>query len=344
VRNESDFIKDCIESINAFETKGMFKIEILLINGMSEDDTKEKAYSLKIPNLKIIDNTNITQAHGFNLGVQHSKGNWIAWFGAHSTYPSDYLLGLYSSAIHSESDYTGGIIDTVPFNESYNASVVQALTTHKFGVGNSGFRTGAKEGFSDTASYGLFNKNIFSKIGFLDERLIRAQDYEFNARIRKSGGKVWLNPNLAVRYINQPTLLIFLKKQFFKEAPYNAFMWYLAPYTFAYRHAITGVFSLGIIAGGILSYYFTPIRIIYAGVLGFYFLLAIASAVQQAMRYKKLLHILTLPLSFLSYHFFHGVGVLTGLVKLLLGVAPVQKINEPWTGYGSFRIKSGMFD
>ena len=338
VRNEEYFIKQCIQSIKDFKSDNLFTTEILMIDGISTDNTRQIIEKLHLDNVKIIDNPKITQALGFNLGVKHANGNWIAWLGALSVYPSDYLLGLFSSANRSKSEYTGGIIETVPNNENYNASVVQALTTHKFGVGNSGFRTGAKEGYADTASYGLFNKNIFSEIGFLDERLIRAQDYEFNARIRRFGGKVWLNPNLVVKYTNQLNLSLFLKKQFFKEAPYNTYMWYLAPYTFAYRHAITGVFSLGIIAGGVLSYYFFPIRIIYTGVLGFYFLLACVSAVQQALRYKKPLHFITLPLCFFSYHFSHGLGVLTGIVKLLLGISPVQKIKEPWDGYGSFRV------
>ncbi len=66
-------------------------------------------------------------------------------------------------------------------------------------------------------------------------------------------------------------------------------------------------------------------------------LLAVASAVQQAIRYKRPLHVLTLPLCFFLYHFLHGIGVLWGLLRLLTGTASVQKIAEPWPGAGRKR-------
>jgi len=338
-RNEEKYIKNCIDSIILFDTSAKFTFEILIVDGMSTDATLNIIRKMNLNNVRIIKNPQITQAHGFNLGIQNSLGNWVAWLGAHSVYPSNYLIGLFNSARKSNSDYTGGIIETIPYDHSYSASIVQALTTHEFGVGNSGFRTGTKEGLADTASYGLFKRDVFDKIGYLDERLIRAQDFEFNARIRRSGGKVWLNPSLIVKYLNQPNLLLFLKKQLFKEAPYNAYMWYLAPYTFSYRHAITGVFATGIIGGGILSFLFNPVKYMYSGVLGLYALLALFSAFQQAKRYKKILHVLTLPPSFFAYHFVHGIGVLLGLTKLLLNLSPVQRIKEPWTGFGKYRYR-----
>ncbi len=340
-KNEILFIDKCVRSILSQNTDDKYEIEIIIVDGLSNDGTADAVRSLseEVDRLILVENHEINQASGFNLGISCAKGAWIAWFGAHSEYPQNYLLGLYNSSIRANADYTGGSINTIPHNTSYSASLVQAITTHKFGVGNSGFRTTAKEGPADTASFGLYKAQVFEIIGKFDQRLVRGQDFEFNSRIRKSGGLVWINPDLVVNYTNQPNLYLFLKKQFMKEAPYNAYMWYLAPYTFAYRHAITGVFAAGIIIGGILSFYFPVIRTIYFGVAALYFILACGSAIQQAYRYKKPLHILFLPFSFFSYHLFHGLGILMGIVKILLGMSPVQKVNEPWGGYGSYRVQ-----
>ena len=171
----------------------------------------------------------------------------------HSKYPRNYLKLCYETALRTGAENVGGLFITKPGGDNYQASLVQALTTHKFGIGNAGFRIGMPEGKTDTVPYGFYKKDIFSKIGFLDERLVRAQDYEFNRRIIKKGGIVWRNPDIHVHYYNQPTLFKFLIKQIKFEAPYNAYMWSLAPYTFAYRHAITGVFSAGVIGGILLS-------------------------------------------------------------------------------------------
>jgi hypothetical protein len=47
--------------------------------------------------------------------------------------------------------------------------------------------------------------------------------------------------------------------------------------------------------------------------------------------------VLALPPCFFLYHFLHGIGVLWGILRLLTGTAPVQKIAEPWPGAGRKR-------
>jgi hypothetical protein len=71
--------------------------------------------------------------------------------------------------------------------------------------------------------------------------------------------------------------------------------------------------------------------------MALYFLFAIVSAVQQSTRYREPRHLLFLPVGFFAYHLIHGLGVLTGVARLLTGTAPVQKRPEPWPGAGRFR-------
>ena len=103
--------------------------------------------------------------------------------------------------------------------------------------------------------------------------------------------------------------------------------------------SLTGIFSLGVIGGLIIGPFNEIISLIFLSVILLYFSLALISSFQQAKRYNKIEHIFTLPLGFFSYHFLHGLGLLYGIFKLIVGIAPVQKIREPWKGYGSFRIK-----
>jgi hypothetical protein len=178
---------------------------------------------------------------------------------------------------------------------------------------------------------------LFERVGLFDERLIRAQDYEMNRRIVAAGGKVWCNPQIVVHYYPQPDLKRFLKKQVMSEAPYNAYMWYVAPYSFAPRHAITAFFAFGVIAGLLLSPVFATVKWSFTAVMALYFLLALVSATQQSVRYRNALYVVALPPAFFLYHFLHGVGILGGLLSLIAGIAPVQKMREPWPGAGRFR-------
>jgi glycosyltransferase involved in cell wall biosynthesis len=336
VRNEEKFIENCLNSVLLFDDLRTFEFEILIIDGMSTDRTADviKKIIQKEPAIKYLENREIIQAAALNIGLKEAKGEWILRLDAHSEYPKNYLKILYETALRTNADNTGGIVETLPFDDSYAASVVQALTTHKFGVGNSGFRVGMKEGPADTVPYGFFKKSIFDKIGYFDERLVRAQDYEFNRRILAGGGKIWLNPLVCLKYYNQPNLFKFLHKQIAKEAPYNAYMWYLAPYTFAYRHAITAVFASGIFAGILLAFLFPVFLYLFLAVACLYTLIAIGSSLQQAIRFKKPAHAIILPLSFFLYHFLHGIGVLYGIIMLIFRLAPIFQKKEPWKNAG----------
>src|SRR5207237_570391 len=83
------------------------------------------------------------------------KGDYVMRLDAHSTYPADYLEQCLRTAARTRCDNVGGIFDTRARGPAYHASLVQALTTHWFGVGRS-FRTTAEEGPADTVAYAFF--------------------------------------------------------------------------------------------------------------------------------------------------------------------------------------------
>lgn len=325
--NEELYIESCIKSILNFSGLDKIDYEIFVIDGMSDDKTREIVNQFLDSNPKIIllTNSNRIQSSALNIGIIRARYDYIMRLDAHCIYPTDYLQKSIETAIRTDADNVGGLIITNPGGTSYGAQLVQAITTHKFGVGNSGFRTGALEGLADTVPFGFFKKNIFTKIGLFDEKLIRCQDYEFNRRILKNGGIIWMNPLIQSQYFNQSTFGKFLKKQVLKEAPYVTYMWYLYTYTFTYRHAVTGLFTIFFIIGILLSFLFTWAKYLFLSVMILYLILALFSAVQQALKFKKLLHLFTLPISFFLFHFFHGLGILSGVLKLILNISPVQK-------------------
>jgi glycosyltransferase involved in cell wall biosynthesis len=329
---ERDFITPCLESVRNFIVPAGWTTEVLVIDGGSTDGTPDlvKTFAARNPGVQLLHNPRRTQSCALNLGITRSTADYILRLDAHSQYPADYLARLIETAVRTGADNVGGRIRTRARGTGYQASLVQALTTHPFGVGNT-FRTGAPEGPADTVPYGFFRRDVFDRVGLFDERLVRAQDYEFNKRIVTRGGKIWLNPEIILDYFQQPTLAKFLEKQVVYEAPYNAYMWYVAPYTFTPRHAVTAVFVLGLLIGTPLAFAFTWARVLMLGALALYGLLALASAGMQAARYRQPLHLLTLPFAFLSYHVTHGVGVVIGLLRIALGAQPMSKSDPAWT-------------
>ncbi len=339
VLNEEEYLQKCLASVLEFERPAGLSWKIFIMDGESQDRTREIALDLatRYSEIQVTSNPGRIQSCGLNLAIKFGRGEYVLRLDAHATYPRNYLRLCWETSVRTQADNVGGVFITHPGGTDYGAQLVQALTTHRFGIGNAGYRVDAKEGPADTVPYGFFRKETFCRLGFFDERLVRGQDYEFNRRIRASGGTVWLNPAIQVHYHNQPTLTAFLKKQFCKEGPYNAYLWYLAPYAVSVRHGITGAFALGVCLGTVWSC-FTPLIFFPFGIIfGFYWLMGLIAGVQQALRFREWRHAFAVPFALFLFHFCHGFGFLTGLARLLIGTAPIQREKEPWPGAGRFR-------
>lgn len=326
--NEERFIEGAVRSALAFTCPEGEELEFFVVDGMSEDNTRSiiQGIQKEFPELQLIDNPNRYQGHGINLAIDRAKGEYLARLDAHAVYPADYLEVLYKTSLRTDAENVGGVLDTLSGSNTYSGHLVQAISTHRFGVGNSGFRVGHRmEKYTDTVPFGFYKMNVFKEIGKFDERLIRCQDYELNKRIINHGGKILVNPDVLVVYYNQPSLGKFLKKQVLIQGPYNPYAWYVAPHSFNIRHAIPAVFTAGLLIGILLSVFFTWARIVLFSVMAIYFLLAFYSSIKQAIRYKKPADVLILPFSFLAFHLSHGLGVLSGLLRLLFRSAPVQR-------------------
>lgn len=329
--NEENYIEGCLRSVLAFTKPEGEDVEILVVDGMSEDNTRSIVQSMQteFPEIHLIDNPQRYQVHGINLAIDMARGKYLAWLGAHAVYPFDYLTVLYQTSLRSGAENVGGILNTLPGSDSYSGHLVQAISTHRFGVGSSGFRVGQrKEKYADTVPFGFFKLDTLKEIGKFDERLVRCQDYELNKRIIKNGGKILVNPVVQVKYFNQASMGKYLKKQIFIQGPYNPYAWYIAPHSFNFRHAVSAVFTGSIIIAVVLSFFFTWAKILLFSVMGLYFSLALISSIQQAIRYNKPADVLILPFGFLAFHLSHGLGVLLGISKLALGAAPVQKTER----------------
>ncbi len=297
---------------------------------MSEDRTREivRLFERKDDRVRLLDNPARFKPHALNIGIKAAEGAWIMRLDAHSKFPEDYLVNCLETSQRTGAANVGGVFESLPRDSSLQASTVQALTTHKFGVGDADFRLQPKEGPAGTVPFGFFRRDLFDKVGLFDERLIHTQDQEFNARIRESGEMIWLNPRIRVQYFNLGKLFPFFKKAMLDRGQWNPFRWWIAPYSFRPRHAIPTVFVLGILLA-VPALVVEPRAFYFVGVVGaLYGVLAIGSSIQQAVRYRKSWLGLLLPPLFLTYHLSYGTGGLIGVVRLLAGTAPVQRAGK----------------
>ena len=157
---ERDFIGGCLDSVLAFELPPYVTIEVLVADGMSSDGTRDivAAVAARDPRVRLLDNPGRTAPAALNLAIAQAHGDYILRLDAHSVYPPDYLRKCLETARRTGADNVGGLFLTEARGAGYAAAMVQALTTHWFGVGNAGYRTGVAEGPADTVPYGCFKR------------------------------------------------------------------------------------------------------------------------------------------------------------------------------------------
>lgn len=318
-RNEEKFIGKCLDSILANDYPND-RLEVLIVDGMSQDGTREivKRYARKYLFLRLVDNHKKITPCAFNVGIQNAVSEIIMIVGAHASIERDYIAQSVKYLNEYQADNVGGIMITVPREDTILAKGIVSALSSFFGVGNSHFRIGAKEPiWVDTVFGGCYRKELFNKIGFFNENLINTQDMEFNLRLRKSGGKILLVPEIKSYYYALSDFKSFCRHNFRNG------LWAVYPLKFvqhipvSVRHLVPLAFVSSLILSAIpalFSQVFFKLFLLISSsylITGFYF------STKIAIREKNLLYLLIMPFIFGTIHLIYGFGSLVGLIKVL---------------------------
>lgn len=314
VRNEGKYIRETLDSIlnNNYPTD---QLEIIIVDGLSSDATREivKSYMDSYPMLKLLDNSRLITPVALNIGVKAAQGDIIVILGGHSYVEKDFLTQSVKALLdHPEADCVGGIrasVGTGLIGES-----IATVLCSPFGSGGARFRAGGYNGFVDTVASGAYQKKIFGKIGLFDERLVRNQDIEFNSRLGRHGGKIYLTPAIKVFYHSRSSLSQFWRQNF-ANGLWNIYTTKIVPGSLSIRHYVPFAFVLSLLVSGGLAL-FTGIGKILLGLIGGSYLFgALLASAKIGMR-KGVKYVPVLPLVFFVLHFSYGVGSLCGLLTV----------------------------
>ena len=315
VYNEEKYIEGLINSllIQDYDKK---KIEIIFIDGNSTDRTVEVINEkLKEKDIlyKILQNPQRITPKSVNIGIKESKNDIIVRLDAHCEYPENYITKCvyYLNTIDAEN--VGCLVKTKSTNRI--GKVIANVVSSKFGVGKSGFRTSSKSGYVDTVPFGTFRRELFDKIGYFNEELIRSEDNEINSRIIKNGGKVYLFNDIETIYFPRDTISKLLKMGF-ENGKWALYTGYILPGTMSIRHFIPLIFVIGLILGTIISllkikFLFSVfiICLILYGLLDFVF--TIKNIIKNGV--FQIISLIIYPLFHISY----GIGSIFGIFKII---------------------------
>ncbi len=326
IYNEEKYISRCIDSIMQ-QDYPKEDMEVLFVDGMSKDRTREiiASYQSKCPYLRVLDNPHQIVPPAMNIGIREAKGDIIVRLDAHAFFPENYFSVLVKNLKELNADNVGGVCRTLPVNETVVCKCIANVLSSSFGMGNSHFRVGAKGVMQvDTVPFGCFHRELFDKIGYFDEELIRNQDDEFNGRIVKNGGKIFLLPQLVIDYFARDTIGK-VYKMFYQYGLFKPLVNKKLGSPATIRQFFPLVFVLGLIVGPFFGFISPWFLVAYLAVLLAYFGIATMFSLRDT---KHLKQVFIQNWTFFVVHFGYGWGYINGLWKLLTRQPFVAKANR----------------
>jgi len=317
VHNEARYIGALLDSL-LLQDYPHELLEILIIDGISTDMTRDKAmpYKSKFPCMEILDNPHQFVPHALNTGIRNSKGEIIVRMDAHSEYPVNYISTLVHYLIELKADNVGGQCITRPGNGTGVALAIAVATSCGFGIGNARFRLHTEEITEvDTVPFGCYRRDVFDRIGLFDEDLSRNQDDELNVRLIKSGGKIFLIPQVKIVYFARETLTK-LSRMFYQYGLFKPVVVKKTGTILTARQLVPVIFTL-------YTVMILPLLVLINSfylyiLLPFFFYIAISLffTVQLILKQKNLC-LLNLPYIFAIIHFSYGSGYLKGIMQMI---------------------------
>lgn len=297
-------------------------LEVVIADGNSTDGTIEaiRAFQQRHPDLmiRVVSNPQRITPAALNCALAAARGDILIRLDAHSIPADDYVARCVAALEQGRGDNVGGVWDIRPGGEGWMARAIAVAASHPLAVGDAQYRRipGSARAV-DTVPFGAFRRALFDRTGLFNEQLPINEDYEFNARIRKHGGVVWLDPAIRSIYLARPTVRA-LARQYWRYGFWKMRMLAAYPATVRWRQAVPPLFVaglLGLIIGapfaGTIRKVLAIIVALYGGVLG-------GAGVHAAVQRRDPGLVAGLPLAIATMHLCWGSGFLWSACSCLI--------------------------
>lgn len=314
--NEQSTILSMLKAFHA-QTFPRTEMEVVIADGMSTDGTRAAIaeFQKQHPDLdlRVVDNTNRTIPSGVNRAIEASRGEILIRFDGHSKPYPDYVARCIAAHEAGLGDSVGGVWEIHRGADTWIAESIAIAAAHPLGVGDALYRHARLAAEVDTVPFGSFRRTLIGRVGLFDESLLTNEDYEFNARVRKSGGKIWLDPSIRSIYFARSTLLALIR-QYWRYGFWKWRMLRRYPDTLRWRQALPPLFVLSLIGLLVFSTILPLARILLAAELILYCSVVTLAGFRAAVQQRKVFLILGLLLAISAMHIAWGSGFLWSLL------------------------------
>ena len=341
-RNEEQYLPRLLEDIKSQDYPHE-KIEILLIDGLSDDATFRIMRTFvdeteDFFDIRIYTNDQMLQSYGWNIAIKNFTTDALVRVDAHARINSDFISACVSALGDIDSTdekyppefVVGGARPTVADADDNLTKTLHMAEESLFGSSLLSSRRESgessdeittepveKRNYVGTLFHACYRRQVFDEVGGFREDLKRTEDNEFHYRIRKAGFKIYMSPFIhSVQYI-RPTF-----GRMIKQKAGNGF-WigrtvFSCPGCLSLYHFVPFAFVMAILISTGLAIGVSTWCLSVLGAL--YFSVAILMSLASAFSIQKKgghtpPQMILLPFIFFVLHTAYGLGTLAGLIS-----------------------------
>lgn len=183
------------------ETDGL-DAEIVVADGGSSDRSRQivTEFAARDRRIHLLANPRRIQSSAMNLAVKvfGDGRDYLVRVDAHCGYRPGFVRGLIKAAIQNDACSVVVPMETIGTEPFQRAAA--AAQNSKLGNGGSQHRLAAASRYVDHGHHALMSIAAYRAAGGYDETFTHNEDAELDVRLRKAGGKIWLEGTQIIEY------------------------------------------------------------------------------------------------------------------------------------------------
>jgi len=293
------------------------RLEVVIADGISDDGTRVaiERFSQTHPALQIrlVDNHARTIPSGLNHAIREAQGEILVRLDAHSIPIPEYVERCVRALQSGKGANVGGVWSIRPGGAGWMARGIAAAAAHPLGAGDALYRLGGVARAVDTVPFGAFRRALLGEVGAFDEDLLANEDYEFNVRIRRHGGVVWLDPQIRSTYVARSTPAE-LARQYWRYGFWKYRMLLRYPGSIRWRQALPPLMVLGLLLMAAAAPFWRPAAAGFLAATVIYLVTLLAAGVHLGWRGRDARLLPSAMLALATMHFAWGTGFLSSML------------------------------
>ncbi len=316
--NEHRYLPELLDDL-LLQTYSKNLIEVILVDGKSDDDTLEimlvfqREHSGEYRNIKVLENSRRVQPAGWNVVIRNSTADALLRIDAHARLPKDFIAKNVVCLNSGESVCGGPRENIIDENTPWKSMLLTAEQS-MFGAGIASYRQGTGEKkYVKSLFHGAYRRDVLNNVGLFNEGLIRTEDNEYHYRVRKAGYRICYDPGIRSFYQTRNSLKGMLRQKF-QNGLWIGKTLFVCPGCISLFHLVPFAFVGAVILTAILAALgvFWPAVVLWAAYcvanLGMT-LMAVFSTERKNPAF------LLLPVVFLLLHVCYGTGTFLGILQ-----------------------------